>query len=295
MVFMFDKVLFATDFSDYSRKTLDCISGIPGVRQILLLHVFDATHPSIKGWKYDPDIRRAQREIEVLEGELTGPEIRTSARVEVITSGDVAGTIVRQAKQEGASLIIMGARGRGIIGSVLLGSVSRKVLQMAETHVLIMRHRLVESFGGKQYEQFCPRILSNVLYPTDFSEPASGVATLLRDLGRTEKVVLLHVVSRGERKEEIAAHIRQAEKRLETISGDLRESGISVLAVVRQGSPPEEINQVAEEENVSLIAMGRHGQGWMKDLVVGSTAYMVTMGTKRPVLIVHPGHIHGSD
>jgi nucleotide-binding universal stress UspA family protein len=288
---MLDKVLFATDFSDYSRKTLDCISGIPGIGQVLLLHVFDATHASIKGWEYDPEIRKAQKDLEAQEEELIGRGIRASARVEVITSGDVAGTIVQLAKQEKASLIVLGARGRGIIGSVLLGSVSRKVLQMAKTHVLIMRHRVVESFEGTKYEQFCPRILSKVLYPTDFSKPASGVATLLRDLGKVEKVIILHVVSRGEREEEIAASVHEAEERLETISGDLRGAGIDVRAVVRRGSPTDEINRLAEEEDVSLIAMGRHGEGWMKDLVVGSTAYMVTKRTKRPVLVVHPAQI----
>jgi nucleotide-binding universal stress UspA family protein len=283
---MFDKVLFATDFSDYSKKTLECISGIPGIGHVLLLHVFDATHLSIKGWVYDPAIEKAKEELEKQARDLTSQGVRSGAYVEVITSGDVAGAVVDVAKREGVSLIIMGARGRGIIRSVLLGSVSRKVLRVAESHVLIMRHRLVESLDGERYELFCPRILSHVLYPTDFSQPSAEVATILKNLGKVEKVILLNVVSRGETEEEIATHVGEAERCLETIAKDFRKAGMEVRIVVKVGGPTDEINRLAEEEDVSLIAMGRHGSGWMKELLVGSTVYMVTKRAKRPVLVV---------
>jgi hypothetical protein len=36
---MFKKVLFPTDFSEPARSELDCITSIPGIREIILLHV----------------------------------------------------------------------------------------------------------------------------------------------------------------------------------------------------------------------------------------------------------------
>ena len=46
---MFEKVLVALDFSAYSQKILDCISEIPGIEEVVLLHVVDATNPSKLG------------------------------------------------------------------------------------------------------------------------------------------------------------------------------------------------------------------------------------------------------
>jgi len=33
--------------------------------------------------------------------------------------------------------------------------------------------------------------------------------------------------------------------------------------------------------------MSRHGQGWLRELVLGSTTYLVAKRTKRPILVVH--------
>ncbi len=38
---MFEKVLFPIDFSEYAHKTLECIREIPGIKEVVLLHVID--------------------------------------------------------------------------------------------------------------------------------------------------------------------------------------------------------------------------------------------------------------
>ncbi len=48
---MFKKVLIPLDFSGYSQKILDRIREIPGVKEIVLLHVVDATRPVGLIWK----------------------------------------------------------------------------------------------------------------------------------------------------------------------------------------------------------------------------------------------------
>ncbi|MFZ2412297.1 MAG: universal stress protein, partial [Candidatus Methanoperedens sp.] len=57
---MFEKVLFPTDFSEYAQKTLECIGEIPGIKELMLLHVVDATHPSKHGWTHGPHIENAK-------------------------------------------------------------------------------------------------------------------------------------------------------------------------------------------------------------------------------------------
>lgn len=36
---MFEKILVATDFSKHAEKIIDCVGEIPGVKEIVLLHV----------------------------------------------------------------------------------------------------------------------------------------------------------------------------------------------------------------------------------------------------------------
>ncbi len=56
-----------------------------------------------------------------------------------LADGDYANAILDTASDLGADLIVMGRRGLGRIGSLILGSVSNKVLQNAECDVTVVR------------------------------------------------------------------------------------------------------------------------------------------------------------
>jgi nucleotide-binding universal stress UspA family protein len=282
---MFSKVLFATDLSIYSSASLECVSEMPGVREVILLNVIDATHPSKRGWVYDDAIKNSEKELENQKKHLLLSGIDARVRVEVITTGEVAETIVRVAKEEDVSLIVTGARGKGLVSRVLLGSVSKGVLQGTRGGVLIIRNRVVELPKGPKYEKLCPGIFSKILFPTDFSDHASAVVPILEGIEGLGKVILLHVVTRGETKEEIDISMETAQQRLEAIAEGLKRAGKEAEVVVHLGSPTDEIIHLAENEDVSLIVMGRHGHGRVREMVLGSTAYMVAKRAKRPVLI----------
>ena len=60
--------------------------------------------------------------------------------VEVVASeGDPAAALLRTAKKYNADLIVMGSRGLGTLGELLLGSVSQKVLHLAEMPCMVVR------------------------------------------------------------------------------------------------------------------------------------------------------------
>ncbi len=67
---------------------------------------------------------------------LAGIDTRVSR---VYRRGDPAGEIIKAAKEHKADLIIMGSRGLGQIGGLILGSVSERVLHGAHGPVLIVR------------------------------------------------------------------------------------------------------------------------------------------------------------
>ena len=56
--------------------------------------------------------------------------------------------------------------------------------------------------------------------------------------------------------------------------------------LVRPGYPVEEILKAADEEDCSMIALGTHGKGFLKQTFLGSVARSVLDRAKRPVFIV---------
>lgn len=283
---MFEKVLFPTDFSEYAQKTLECIGEIPGIKELMLLHIVDATHPSKRGWTHGPHIENAKILMEEKKEYLESLGLKVKVKVEVITAGEVYRTILENAEKEKVSLIVMGARGKSPIKDLLLGSVSTNIVRHAKTNLLIMRYKLVEDLEGVKHEKFCPMIFSKVLLPTDFSEPAGKTISFMKEIKDIKEIDLLNVVSKGETEEEIEENVKEAKSNLGDIKGELVRAGLNVKDHVRVGNVPEEIISTAEDNDVSLIAMSPHGKGWLKELLVGSTTCAVVRRANRPVLVV---------
>src|SRR4030043_238093 len=285
---MFEKILLATDFSEYAKKTLDCIAGFPGARDIILFHVVAlAGSPrgggEVGGAFYQTGennlLREEKRRLENLSQNLRVTTV-------VKTSSATAGSIIETAGDRGVSLIVIGARGNSLVEGILLGRVSMAVLRRSKTNVLIMRHKIIEDMKAKTYEMFCPMILLRVLCPVDFSRYSEDAITLLSRTKGLREVILLHIVSQGETETEIEEAVQNAKGQIETIRSNLAAQGISVRTMVKTGNPTFEIAGIADEEDVSVIWMSSHGKGWFRDLLLGSTAYTVAMNAKRPVIII---------
>jgi nucleotide-binding universal stress UspA family protein len=140
---MFEKVLVALDFSPYSQKILDRINEIPGIQEVVLLHVVDSTRPARLDWTHgQPRIENTQLLLEEKKKYLEDLGLRVRISVDVIvnaiTQGAISHAILEIAETENVSLIVIGARGINPIQELLLGSVSSSVLRNATTNVLIM-------------------------------------------------------------------------------------------------------------------------------------------------------------
>ena len=99
---MFRRVLVATDFSRFADRTLECIGEIPGMEEILLVHVLARSPVPQSTSVFSLSNARAEEQAEkLLAGkgryleEITGVKVKTAL---VDTGGtDIPGAIIRTA------------------------------------------------------------------------------------------------------------------------------------------------------------------------------------------------------
>ncbi len=79
---MFKKVLVPTDFSEYAQKTLECIGDIPGVKEIVLLHVVDPAYLSKRGLAQEPYVQNAMINLEEQKKRLESIGLEVKLKVD---------------------------------------------------------------------------------------------------------------------------------------------------------------------------------------------------------------------
>ncbi len=280
---MFERVLYATDFSEYAQKITECLGEIPGIKEIIVLHVIDTKRIAYGEERESVLIKKAELTLQEQKKRLEsiGKTIKTKVKV-----GIPSREILRTADEESPSLVVMGARGVSLIKDILLGSVSSDVLRYGKTNLLIMRHKVADQLERGAFETYCNRIFSKVLYPIDFSKSAEQTLSILRQIPNTGKIILVHAVDKGETKEELDTFVKEAGKKLRNTQERLTDAGFNVEYHVHIGNPAQEINSVAEEEDVSLIAIGTRGKGLIEEIRLGSTSENLVRNAKRPVLVI---------
>ncbi|MFA5347302.1 MAG: universal stress protein [Methanoregula sp.] len=212
-------------------------------REVVLLHIVDATHPSKLGWTPEPYIENSRLHMaekkEALEHLGLKVRISIDVIVNVITQGTVSHTILEAAEIHNVSLIIMGARGINPIQELLLGSVSSTVLRQAKTNVLVMLFNPVLDDADPTCDTSHQKLFSRLLVPTDFSPSASDVLSFIVTIPSVKEVILLHVVNRAESQTAIEAAIQESQTRLTEMKKDLIGSDIAVKHQLRVGDPTE--------------------------------------------------------
>ena len=134
---MFENILFTTDFSVYANKTLDCIAGFPGARDVILLHVVEEARSPRGGGEISNTFFQTGENNLLREEKRQLEKLSQSLRVTTVvkTSSDTAGAIIETAEEMGVSLIVIGERGNSLVEGILLGSVSKAVLRRCRTNV----------------------------------------------------------------------------------------------------------------------------------------------------------------
>lgn len=146
--------------------------------------------------------------------------------------------------------------------------------------------------------------LQRILVPTDFSqysqsalryaaafagkfEAALFVLHVFQDLSVFQPEAVAVSPPMAPPLEELTQAAQLALQRV--LADDLK--GLTVQPIVREGTPAEEIINLAKEKDIDLIVMGTHGRGWLAHVLLGSVTEKVVRKAPCPVLTVrHPEH-----
>lgn len=142
--------------------------------------------------------------------------------------------------------------------------------------------------------------ITNILFPTDFSERSVGALDYASQLAERFGAVL-HIVHVDDLSEMRAMNAPEgfmvASSLVDTDLGELQDCLEAIKPTVpnvrckyhlAQGVPSAEIRALAESHDVDLIVMSSHGRTGLSRLLMGSVAENVLRYTKCPVLILHP-------
>jgi nucleotide-binding universal stress UspA family protein len=132
------KIVVGYDGSDHARRALERAADLasPGDEVLVVGSVEPKLEPGpTTGSHQDPsEAEHRRRSLDEAKAFLAERGIQAET---VEAYGDPGSAIVDAAK--GADLVVVGSRGRNTLERILLGSVSSKVVQRAESDVLVVR------------------------------------------------------------------------------------------------------------------------------------------------------------
>jgi nucleotide-binding universal stress UspA family protein len=140
------KFLIAVDGSEHSRRAIEAVARLAtqlASSQVLLLNVADAMvfYGDLPPFDLEA-VERAQRQHQerLLTDALAHARACGLQQVQTQSAvGLAAQEILRVADERGVDQIVMGTHGRGAVGSLLLGSVTQRVVHQAKVPVLLVR------------------------------------------------------------------------------------------------------------------------------------------------------------
>jgi nucleotide-binding universal stress UspA family protein len=284
------RILVATDASEASDRTLECLHGLRrvGSREATLVHVFDVRTVGGLYESLKESLRpRLDAERRVLETAGFVVAVETPLGVPFYE-------INRLADERSAALIVVGSLGESLIGEVLLGSTAHAVLQNATIPVLLIRLAITDGQnGGRRCRAVCEDPFTHILFPTDFSETAERAFLFLEHIVRETgaRVTLMHVQDRTR----IAPHLQHRLEEFNRIDADrldrmrarLEDYGAAAVHIdIPYGIPTALVLERARTPGLSLILMGSQGRGFIHEVFMGSVANAVSRLAPLPALFV---------
>ena len=220
--------------------------------------------------------------------EASGVDVRTR-----VVHGNPASEIARIASDERFDLIAMATHGRSSVGRWVFGSTTDKVVQASAVPLLVRRPRKDDGAA--------PMPLRQLVVPLDGSGLAEAVLPHVEELavrmGLPIKLVrvvpaiamALSGADPYSYDPKLFDYVKDsADEHISMKRDELDGKGLDVTCGTAHGYPPNQIIDMAERAEGSLIVMSTHGRSGVGRWVLGSVADRVVRASHRPVLLIRP-------
>jgi nucleotide-binding universal stress UspA family protein len=279
------KILLATDGSEDARLAARAAASLTDKvgAELHVVHAWQSVpHPVIDADYYEEGAKRLlEEQTEVVSG--FGVAV-SEAR---LVTGPPVDAILDLGEEIGADLLVVGSRGHGTLGRLILGSVSEGVVHHATRPVLVLR-------GGE--DAWPPE---RVVIGDDGSEAAKKAGELASSIGEVfgARCALVRAypelpeadrVGRVLDPRAVDDALRRAEHNLHERAEELgRLVGRRPRIGIAAGDAAVAILEEAREsdEAKALIAVGSRGLGPVRRLRLGSVSTKVLRAAKGPVLV----------
>ncbi|EMA42608.1 universal stress protein [Halobiforma nitratireducens] len=275
------RAVLATDLSAASEATIEnetCLAclGRIGIEEMHLVTVIPSNvHAGMPGIDFE---NRRKKAIETYRRVIERAEFDVEVHV-------VRGTPHRRirgiAETIGASLTVVGSRGKSPLENRVIGSTARNLARTTETPLLVNR---IER-GSEEPDVLRQHLFRRLLYATDFSENADRAFESFSYLRHaTQEATLVHV----ETPKDPDPTEDDPERRLAELAERLEEWGIETRVDVRRGDPSGEILAAESEFEPTTILVGSRGHSRLRRLLLGSVSEEVVARADGNVMLVPP-------
>jgi nucleotide-binding universal stress UspA family protein len=136
----YQNIAVATDFSDTSRRALVTTAAYFPTADIVMLHGYDLPYGSLQD-KYNVSKRMREMEDELGAEFLASTPIDSALRTRIgllIEQGNPERLIWEYVRNKGADLTVIGSHGRGALFDILIGSMTKRLLESAAGDLLVV-------------------------------------------------------------------------------------------------------------------------------------------------------------
>ncbi len=265
------KVLACTDGSQEARHAVsealalarNCSATVSVLRVIEIVPEFEAVAPDLRSQENE----EVREEMQAIRDEAAGLGVPVETRLRQCQLPHRA--ILAEAAEIGVDLIVMGRSGESGLESMVMGSVTARVVAQSPMKVLV-----VPRGGSLDF--------ARILVASDGSPPSEVAWEEAVSLARQAESRLFAVTAAREEGE-----IIEARKNIDRLLAAANRNGIPFTGIAPEGQQPDDaIVQEALRHEVGLIIMGTRGYTGLKRLLLGSVTERVLSQAPCPVLVV---------
>jgi len=286
---VFRKILCPLDFSEYSTLALRYAVAMARENEasLALCHSIPDLSPAMSylegNYIQTVDEMLISNSAMKLDQFVDGVVPQNLRVLKTIERGDPCDAILKNAKETGADLIVMGTHGHSGYERYFVGSVTNKVLHKSALPVLVVcrqSHHFIRENASRPVE------IKKILCALDFEDNTQEIANLALSMARMHQseINFFHAVpksksnGRMEQKETTIAKLRE-------FVDPAKEDWCSVRFQVTPGQPAEEILKIIQEDQIDLLVLGHHSKKPIEELFLGSVAKRVITDSPCPVLV----------